>query len=310
MKLSTILPALVASAKKRENQKNGKKEVDGDRFVASAVTEECSSVIPNLGGIFEVTNNGRSGEVNLDNYPDRVQCQQVVQADSSCQAIKITYQSIAVEPHFYDDCANDGFRIGWTGTNELNVSPPVCNCYGDGCEREDNELHDDFWYYEEYAEKHLGPTEYSVNSNTFTFFFKSDGSFSDGHVLLDWECVDEDSAAPIDIVTLISGSAENCYEHQTTYEEFRDRVRNGIAQGLENDIDDFSKKPGQVTAKARNRINQFKQWFYNIFEVWYTDIETSRYGGMRQCLADKFPHDSPGFVGKESVLSMIDYHRT
>ena len=36
----------------------------------------------------------------------------------------------------------------------------------------------------------LGPDTFSVESNTFTFYFDSDNSYANGHVVFDWECVD------------------------------------------------------------------------------------------------------------------------
>ena len=78
-------------------------------------------------------------------------------------------------------------------------------------------------------------------------------------------------------------------------------VRSGIEQGLLNDISDFSAKP-EVTDAAKRRIAQFTRWLIRIFDVWYVDVTEASDKATRKCLTDKFPHDSPGNLDKESVF--------
>ena len=299
MKLSTILPALVASANKKAKKKDGEKSVNQDRFAVNKITEQCSDIVPSLGGTFETSNDGFRGEINLDNYSDGIRCKHVVQADNSCEAIKISYESIAIEPSYDDSCDYDGFRIGWTeGTNSL-TTPARCNCFGGGCDHDYFGIHFDYDHYEDLAEEHLGPAEYSVNSNTFTFFFKSDNSLAKGHAVLNWECIDAASAAPINIVAV--EHQDSCSEHHSGYEEFGDRVRSGIAQGLMNDVQEFSRKPDSITRGAEHRVEQFRGWLTNIFDGWYKDVTEASAKESRKCLTENFPYDSPGNLDKESV---------
>ena len=184
MKFSTILPALASSAKKRESEKSQ------DRFAIDEITDLCLEIVPSLSGTFETTNDGFHGEINLDNYPSKIKCKHVVQADNSCRAIKVKYRSVAVEPATFESCNRDGFQIGWFEGTENFITSASCNCYGDGCDQGglnfDGTSYDWFFdYYGNYAEEQLGPTEFTVNSNTFSFFFNSDDFVSHGHVVFD-----------------------------------------------------------------------------------------------------------------------------
>ena len=67
-------------------------------------------------------------------------------------------------------------------------------------------------------------------------------------------------------------SDESCSEQHSGYEEFGNLVRSGIERGLNNDINEFSQKPGTVTAASSRRVEQFRRWFVRIFDVWYTDV--------------------------------------
>ena len=303
MKLSTLLPILAAGANKKHPKKDDGRKLDQDRwapdrFSASKVTKQCSSEVTSQGGTFETTNDGFSGEINLGNYPDSLQCKHEVQADSSCKAIKINYRDIAVEAAYYDNCDYDAFRFGWSeGTSDLLISPPRCNCFGDGCGHD--YLDDNFDDYTDKLEVHLGPTEFSVNSNTFTFFFESDGSIANGHVVLDWECVDAETAASTNILSLTY--QDSCSETHSGYEEFGDQVRSAIELGVANDIYYFSRKPGVITDAARDRVKQFTRWFVNIFDGWYTDVTKASAAENRRCLTNNFPYDSPGLLDQESV---------
>ena len=187
MKLSIILPVFAASVDTKPEKKD---EVDQDRFIAPLdwITEECSNQVSNKGGIFETTNEGFRGTINLDQYPPRVSCKHLVQADSSCEEIIIKYRSVSVEPSpYFKSCVRDGFRFAWY--DEVNNSkietPARCNCFGEGCDVNSdwnfNSVHN-------YPGLQLGPTEYSIISSSFEFIFGSSSAKNGGHVVLDWQC--------------------------------------------------------------------------------------------------------------------------
>ena len=204
MKLSILLPILAYGANKQPKKKEDNKSVD--RFVAGNVREQCLDQIPKLGGNFQTTNDGSSGEIRLENYPRRVNCKHVVQAAPSCGEIKIKYRSIAVEGE--DDCSNDNFRFGWETATGFEVTEPKCSCFGDGC---DSGLITEYMYYgntirEEvefygYYEENIGPDSLTVNANAFTFFFHADRYYFAGHVILDWECVRHTTTTTADYTT-------------------------------------------------------------------------------------------------------------
>ena len=107
MKLSTILPILTVIANERRKNENGENTI----FVpADEVTEQCLEQIPRLGGIFETTNNGLSGEIKLDNYPNNASCYQYIQPDSRCERIIMSYPSFAIESND-DFCGTDYFTF-------------------------------------------------------------------------------------------------------------------------------------------------------------------------------------------------------
>ena len=197
MKLSTLLPILAAGAKKQQKEKNqGDRSVE--RFVASRVTTQCSAQVPSLGGTFDAPNDGFSGAIILNDYPNETECKHVVQADSSCSEIKIQYRSFAVE--IDSDCVYDSFRFGWTGTNGFDVTPGRCGCFGDGCfgsfDYVDDYFEDD--YMQDYVLQYgmLGLDSFSVDSNAFTFYFSSDRGIANGHVIIDWCCDCDTPTAP------------------------------------------------------------------------------------------------------------------
>ena len=120
--------------------------------------------------------------------------------DSSCQEIKINYQSVAVESEL--ECEFDNFRFGWPSPNGFEVTPPRCHCFGDGCQSTAiaYDLVDYYSVTDDYVDNYIfnnmtqiggnvGEDGFSFNSNTFTFFFKSDWIIDGGHVIFDWECV-------------------------------------------------------------------------------------------------------------------------
>ena len=96
-------------------------------------------------------------------------------------------------------------------------------------------------------------------------------------------------------------SLETCSEHHAGYEEFLTAVLEGIARGLDNDINDFSKQPGLITQSARRRVANFKTWLTRIFRFWYEDVTDASNREIRECLTDNFPYDSPGNLNKDCV---------
>ena len=190
MKISNFLPILAAAGNKRQKMKKDEKSVD--RINYSAITEECTNQVPSLDGTFETTNNGFSGEINLDNYPNNALCKHVIQAHSRCSEIKIQYRSVGVEPNA--KCIYDSFHFGRNSGNGFEVTEPACKCFGDGCQTSGVYLWDDYDltnYFQDFDQNSdyvFDLETFVVDSNTFTFYFKSDGSLSGGHVIIEWEC--------------------------------------------------------------------------------------------------------------------------
>ena len=196
MKLTTLLPILAADAQKHRKKKENRSV---ERFIASEVTNQCSDQVPSLGGGFESINSGLSGEISLTDYPNHTNCKQVVQADSSCEQIRIQYRNVAVEDSHI--CELDSFRFGWTDNNGFQVTPARCSCFGDGCDGQFLESYSYFYYtterYDlEYDQSLLGPNTFVLNSNSFTFYFTADYNTEKGHVIFDWECVEAASTTP------------------------------------------------------------------------------------------------------------------
>ena len=168
MKVSVLLPILTAGASKKKDRNDERQVMEGP----------CSSQVPRLGGDFKSINEGLSGAIILDHYPELFKCNHTVKADSSCEEIKISYRSVQVEQE--DDCDYDSFRFGWTGAKGSILTKEKCSCYADGCDPKRGFPWSD--------KNMLGPESFLVDSNTFTFYFKSDQSSASGHVILDWEC--------------------------------------------------------------------------------------------------------------------------
>ena len=196
MKISLVLPVFAFSADKRHKQQDRDRSVE--TFVASNFTEQCSTEVSIFGGIFESANSGFNGEIALQNYGADTKCKHVIQADSSCQEIKINYQSVAVESEL--DCDFDYFRFGWTGETGFEVTPPRCHCFGDGCQSmaiaydlvDYYSVTDDYvdnYTFDNFTQFEIGGDGLVINSNSFTFFFESDFTIDGGHVMFDWECV-------------------------------------------------------------------------------------------------------------------------
>ena len=163
---------------------------------------------------------------------------------------------------------------------------------------------------------------FSVNSNTFTFYFRSSSWDHTGHVIFDWECVDEEVTTQVpgtqsDITTnpqttttdyfhlldagIIDGT---CSRHHNGYEEFRDRMSQAIKEGLTTSMFSYSqyREYWPETNGTRRRRDQFTRWFVNIFNGWYQDVTQSSEAGTRRCLTENFPYDSPGNLPKERVF--------
>ena len=225
MKTLSILPLLAVGATNRNNQNGDERGFDGSGLVSNITdySEDCSDQVPNKGGIFETTNSGNRGELTLDKYSTKLRCKHVVQADDRCSEIKISYRNIAVNAYYngVGECTLDAFRFGWgeNGTEEL--TPPRCNCFGEGCSHDIMGDHfDNINDYYGLNDDHLGPAEFTIPSNNFTFYFESamvwdfgpNGDlipFSvDGHVILDWECVETElSTTTIEPTTFTTTTA-------------------------------------------------------------------------------------------------------
>ena len=213
MKLLKFLPLFAVNAGKKEKNKNVDKIVTEDRseylydYYAAQFLNQCSDQVPTLGGSFVTVNNGLSGELRLETYPEFVKCKHVVQANVNCRQIEVSYRSVAVEPA--SRCGSDRFFIDWPGVDPRSpeyerMKSPICGCFGDGC---DMGLYDgtngyydpDYVYQYEIGHPespfHFGEFDdvFTMNSNTFTFFFESNYAWNwdgHGHVIIDWECVD------------------------------------------------------------------------------------------------------------------------
>ena len=227
MKISNTLLTVLLVEAKRTKERNAKlrklnkaaEKAGKDRtvdpksfFVASDYDESnCAAQVAQLGGSWSATGQGQtSGTINLQNYQNDMDCMHEVVAADSCSAITVSYRDIAVEACGIG-CECDQFRFGWTpegGNTELQ-STSNCHCnHAESCDT--HVLPESFWNgestsdtwstlgeYEEaypnrYGEQQLKNDGFSVNTNRFKFYFFSDGSWYNGHVVLDWACVDDD----------------------------------------------------------------------------------------------------------------------
>ena len=185
MKLSKVLLLLAIEAK-GDDSSDGK--TVSEPFVASDVTEICSEQIPDLGGIYahfdtSYLHSPNAGRIEIWHYPANVNCKQVVEAISSCEEIKVTLQSVAVQGR--TDCRADSFRFAWGET----ITPPRCHCVtGCGYSLEDNDY--DSYYFADEHEGAIGPLSYVIDSNQFTLYFQSNDDVSKGHLIFAWECTD------------------------------------------------------------------------------------------------------------------------
>ena len=90
---------------------------------------------------YQGSNGGFNGFLYLDNYHDFMNCYVDITANPECEAISITYTSVAVEQCDYyiesagvwdsvPSCECDRFWI----SNENRRFPKQCGCNGDGCD--------------------------------------------------------------------------------------------------------------------------------------------------------------------------------
>ena len=93
-----------------------------------------------------------------------------------------------------------------------------------------------------------------------------------------------------------------CDSYHEGYEGFAVKVREGIEQGLRNDIQTFSKRPDRITNGAEKRVTQFKSSLTTVFNSWLQDVLDAVNTGSRQCLRNKFWGDDPSNLPKESVF--------
>ena len=321
MKFSTVVSVLAASADTSEQKKDVERNM-GNLLPASFYSDECSHQIEASGGSFSTINNGFDGRVNLGDFRGYNGCTHTVQADNRCEEIEISYRRVAVE------CNYNHFGFAWKNqANELISTPRRCDCFSVvSCW---TSPHQPMFYSHvvpSLGEQRLGPTDFNLNSNSFTFFFHSVGGADVGHVVFDWYCVKNATTTSTSTTTSTTTSTsttltttsttisttsssptddESCSEHHNGYEEFANQVRSGIERALNNDIQDFSRRPGTVTRAAGYRKNQFERWFVNIFGAWYQDVTEASDSGSRKCLTDNFPYDSPGNLNKENVYKLL-----
>ena len=87
---------------------------------------------------YQGSNGGFNGFLYLDNYHDFMNCYVDITANPECEAISITYTSVAVEQCYYSgpsgelvpSCECDRFWI----SNENKKFSKQCGCNGDGCD--------------------------------------------------------------------------------------------------------------------------------------------------------------------------------
>ena len=301
MNFLTILPVLTVTADThKESERNNIDFIQYFDFLGW-FPAQCSNEVVELGGVFETTEDEFRGQLNLQNYPANAFCRHVVVADESCAEIKVSFQSVAVaaDPTDLQDPCIDYFLFGWyTPSGHVgHLNQEMCHCYGNGCS------YQGFGPY--FGKYELSPGDFLIDSNSFTFYFRS--MYSGGHVFLSWQCVKLATTAPTTTTlttttTTTTTALTSCSTFHSSHEEFAELVKTKIEDALKEELANLPNKPG-----VRRRMNQFKQWFYNIFDGWYKDLADAFFGN-RKCLTDKFPHDSLGHVDQESFLKFLYYH--
>ena len=226
MKISSTLlvPILLADAKRTKARKQKLRKVDnsGDRSIegsdgdrsAGFLPEDhpvsnCATGVEGTDASFATTMaaDKMSGTVKLNNYQDGFECMHEITASNSCTAIVVEYENIAVEA-CDQGCVCDQFRFGWHNGSEELQSTANCHCnneyscatvvapedYHNGVNPDDYQSLGayEYDYPFNYGDFQLPNDGFSVNSNTFKFYFSSDSSWYGGHVEFKWTCVDND----------------------------------------------------------------------------------------------------------------------
>ena len=93
----------------------------------------------------------------------------------------------------------------------------------------------------------------------------------------------------------------DCSAVHSGYEEFTAVIRDRIEQAVDNDKEDFSRKPGRVTNSARSYVSLYQRWFVNKFNRWFNQVTQAKAKSKRKCLTEKFPDHSPGNLDQEGV---------
>ena len=165
-------------------------------------------------------------------------------------------------------------------------------------------------------------------SNVFKFLFVSDAFMHGGHVVIDWECVEDELSTQLPETTMAASTTtsdygttadttpeplttpayttpvyttltqpftlphyDKCYKHDgdSAFTNFVNAVRAGIATAIENDVESYTRRPGEITRGVRMRRDQWTRWFTKIFNKWVTDHQKAVNSGRRYCLVDRFP---------------------
>ena len=161
--------------------------VDTNSFSLSDYPDWCAIQLEgvNMAGTWQ---GGFSGQIMLSNEWGRANCNYVIEADSSCQGIRIKYQSVAIMTT--PSCGSLHFGFAWESDNGFSSTPPRCHCFSEGCFNT-KQTSSFAKYSASEASLHLGPDEFTINSNYVIFFYKSEIWPDDGHINLDWECISD-----------------------------------------------------------------------------------------------------------------------
>ena len=394
MKITVALLSSTAQAFDRDAYLKSKSEnvnLDDERILPQNFKQQCSSIqrLNRKDRVFEASGQGEmQGTLRLENYPNKIRCHEEIRASSNCVAIKATVRSAAIESGGW---CFDGFWLSWESIGSPSkqyVTPKNCHCYSEGC---NTELYSHEFGYMNFIE-HWDPSlfnsstetaireNFSINTNVFKFLFKSDMIMYGGHVVIDWECVEDEvstqqpetTSAAVWSTTSVVGTTltppqrteepeetteyqtvypkthyysapyystryystpyyypttpgyttpgyttpgyttpdyetvtsgyEICYEHdgESAFGNFVDAVRAGISKGLHNDVESYTRRPGQVTKGVVMRRDQWTHWFTKLFNKWVSDHQKSVRSGRRTCLVDNFsPGTTDGQITKE-----------
>ena len=103
----------------------------------------------------KASNGGLNGFVEIDNYHDFTNCYVDITAAPECEAISISYASVAVEDCGINECNCDRFWIS-TENKQFDFQ---CGCKGDGCDdvvwgrnvTDPITGEEDYYYYDQYT---------------------------------------------------------------------------------------------------------------------------------------------------------------